>query len=248
MDEAGQTNKCLRYNDGVYARPVLKPGETTGWWQNGKAPGEGQFQLYVRWDEDEGVESPPTPISIRTVTLQEKELERIRTLRIQEHADEFVTLVPNTALEKVAYTKVLFTNDPVIVNGWLYNAFSFTMPEQEGDLVWSFVLEDFDHNGINFYIAPAQGTMEGFKSFVPQLLKADVSHVAKKGDAVIFQTLDRSRLKAGGRYIIWLQCMYRDIPSVMVSLNILDKRGKSFSDIFPETYGAGLKAKREKED
>ncbi|MDA3798438.1 MAG: hypothetical protein PF692_05080 [Kiritimatiellae bacterium] len=34
---------------------------------------------------------------------------------------------------------------------------------------------------------------------------------------------------------MWFQCKYRDIPSLVVSLNIIDEY-KSYSEVFPSIY------------
>ena len=244
VDAAGQTNRCIGYTGGLEVGPTLEVGEVSSWWQNGKIPGEGSFALFVRWNEDEGLESERIPISLVASTIEEKDLERVRAERLQERADSFLALVPNTEPGTVAYAKVNFTNDPVIVKGCLYNAFSFEVPEQAGDLVWSFALEDPDHNGFNWYILPDQGTMRGFPAFDRRYLQRDVPGVGKKGDVVVFQFLQRAEFKPRGRYLMWFQSLHRDVPSVTVSLNFLDRTGISLADIYTGIFGPGWKAMR----
>ena len=242
VSESGQTNRCLHYMDNGWASPVVKPGETTTWWQHGQAPGEGTFATFVRWHNDEGMESATLPIALAASTIEAANLEQVRVQRLQEQAATFAVLSANTMTDKVAYTHIVLTNDPVIVNGGLYRAFSFAVPEQAGDLVWSFVVKQ---KGFSWYIAPEQGTMQGFRHFNSLKLSQDVPGIGMKGDEVYFQILRRSEFKEPGRYFIWFQSMYGDVSSVTVSLNFFDRTGFStMTDFFSGLFESAWDAKR----
>ncbi len=52
---------------------------------------------------------------------------------------------------------------------------------------------------------------------------------------MVLQRLPKSSLTPNRRYLMWFQCKYRDIPSLVVSLNIIDEY-KSYSEVFPSIY------------
>jgi len=235
VDDAGQTNRCLKYTDGVRYTPVLAPGESTLWWQNGKIPPEGDFQAFIRHAENSELCSPLIPITLSHSSLSEEESTSLRNEVLQKHFAEYPVLTPNTDSEQAAYTTITFTNNPLVVEGLLYQAFSFTAPELPGDLVWSFVLEDTDHNNVNFYIVPEHGSMQGFTYFHTRRFHHDISGIGKTGDALLFQRLEHKFLNPGQCYFIWFQSMYRDIPSVTLSLNILNDN-QSTRDVFIDVY------------
>ncbi len=221
LDATGKTNQCKKFTDGVRYTPVLGPGETTTWWQNGIIPLQGDFQVFLRLDADENLCSPTIPISLTRSLLSEEERTAHRDRALQEHFMEFPVLVPNTNLHRVALSTLVFTNDPVIVDGLLYQAFTFTVPEPPADLAWAFVLEEEARNRMNFYILPEHGTMEGFSYFNPRPLSRDIPGIGKAGDTIVLQQLDQSCLVPGQRYLIWFQCMFRDLPYVALSLNFI---------------------------
>jgi len=235
VDAAGQTNRGFKYNDGIRYTPVLAPGESTIWWQSSKAPKDDDFQAFIRHAENSELCSPPIPITLAHSSLPAEESESLRNQVLQEHFAEYPVLIPNTDSAEAAYTTIIFTNDPIVVEGLLYHAFSFTAPELPGELVWSFVLEDIDHNQINFYILPEHGSMQGFSSFHTRRFHHDIPGIGKTGDALLFQQLAQRFLDPGRRYFIWFQSRYRDIPSVTLSLNILNDN-RSTRDVFIEVY------------
>ena len=52
---------------------------------------------------------------------------------------------------------------------------------------------------------------------------------------MIFQRLDRAFLVPGQSYLIWFQNMYREVPSVTLSLNLLAEK-RSERDVFINVY------------
>ena len=108
-------------------------------------------------------------------------------------------------------------------------------PAQPADLVWSFALENVAHNKGNFYILPEHGDMEGFTYFHTRKLHSDLPAIGKTGDGLIFQRLDRAFLVPGQSYLIWFQNMYREVPSVTLSLNLLAEK-LSERDVFIKIY------------
>jgi hypothetical protein len=236
VDEAGQTNKCLHYDSGVYKMPVLQPGATTTWWQHGVVTKEGAYKLYACWEGNPGLQTQPVPVAIAHAGSG-GDVEGGRRRILQLHAAEFPTLVPNTNLAAAAFTDLVFTNNPVIIRGLLYQAFRFVMPDAAGDLRWAMVLEQPPINHINWYIIPEQGTMTGFETFDTEPAQIDYPGIAHVGDNILVQSLSREHLVPGKRYILWLHCQYRDIPSVRLSLNILD-RGISSGDLLAQLLPA----------
>ena len=242
VEKSGTSTGCLRHSAGVYELPLLKPGESTTWWQHGRAPRTGKFQLYVRWDGKEGVQSPKLPVSVvRSEIASGKQLGTTRDRLLQEHADDFESLSLHTNPRKVIYSKVSFPNDPLIIDGYLYNAISFIVPKPGGALMWSLVVPDPLHNRLDWYILPAQGSMQGFRRLLSKTMKRDVPGVGRKGDVIVFQRLAKSRLKPNQRYLIWFRCLYRDVPHVVISLNMAKKDTVPFKDFFSGIFlKAGL--------
>jgi hypothetical protein len=235
VDASNQTHRSLRYTDGVRYTPILGPGESTAWWQNGKIPQTGDFQAVARLEGDDNLRSPTIPLTLSHSTLTEEQRNALRDRTLQEHFANFQVLEPNTDIQSVTYTPVAFTNDPLVVGGLLYHAFRFTTPEQPSDLVWSFVLENAAHNRVNFNILAEHGDMQGFTYFHSRKFHNDIPPVGKTGDRVLFQRLDRSFLVPGQSYLIWFQSMYRDVPAVTLSLNLLAEK-RSEREVFIGIY------------
>ena len=235
VDAANQTNRCLKYIDGVRYTPVLGPGESTAWWQNGKIPETGEFQAFARREGDDHLCTPTIPFSLSHSTSTEEERVALRNRTLQEHFADFPVIEPNTDSQAAAYVTVSFTNEPLVVDGLLYQAIRFTAPAQPADLTWSFVLENAAHNKGNFYILPEHGDMEGFTYFHTRKLHSDLPAIGKTGDGLIFQRLDRAFLVPGQSYLIWFQNMYREVPSVTLSLNLLAEK-RSEREVFFKIY------------
>ena len=235
MDAANQTHRCLKYTDGVRYTPVLGPGESTAWWQNGKISEAGDFQAFARREGDDNLCTPTIPLSLSHSTSTEEERTALRDRTLQEHFADFPVLEPNTDDQAATYVTVSFTNAPLVVDGLLYQAIRFTAPAQPADLVWSFVLENVAHNNGNFYILPEHGDMEGFTYFHTRKLHSDLPAIGKSGDGLIFQRLDREFLVPGQSYLIWFQNMYREVPSVTLSLNLLAEK-RSTREVFIKIY------------
>lgn len=236
VDASNLTHRSLKYIDGVRYTPILGPGESTSWWQNGKISQPGDFQVFACLEGDGNLRSPTIPLTLAHATATADELTTLRDRTLQAHFAEFPVLEPNTNSQSVAYTTVAFTNGPLVVGGLLYQAIRFTAPAQPADLVWSFVLENTAHNNVNFYILPENGDMKGFTYFHTRKIHSDIPQIGKKvGDALVFQRLDRSFLVPGQSYLIWFQSMYRDIPSVTLSINLLAEK-RSEHDVFIGIY------------
>ncbi len=224
VDDTGQTTKCQHYATGVYPSPLVRAGEVTSWWENGVFQREGAVKLYACWEEkNEMLQTSAIPITIRQAKLRD-DLEGFRRSVLQKHVQEFARLVPNTNLAAASFTKVVFTNEPIAIDGLLYNAFSFVMPDEAGDLIWSLVYETPANNEIFWYIIPEQGTRQGFESGNSETLQIDYPGIGRKGDKLLLQKLERANLTPNQRYLIWFQCPYRDVPAVTVSLNVLSER------------------------
>ena len=237
VDDSGDEQRCLKYTSGIYLTPTLKPGEITRWWQHGRTKRQGEFRAHVRWDAKPGKKSASVPIAIEASDIPESEIEAYRAKILQSHADQFVEMSPNTTLANAAYTNIVFSGDPIVVNGKLYNAFSFVVPKQQAGLRWSFITPQAGDNNAQWYIIPVEGNMRGFSTFESRILDQDVPEIAEKGDGVLFQWLPGDRLKPDTRYLMWFNCRFREIPSVTLSLNIFPKR-QSYQLAFPQMSDA----------
>lgn len=235
-NEAGQEAKCLRYDAGVYPSPVLRPGETTSWWQHGVITNAGTYRLSGQWEGSADLRTQPVPVAI-TYAGSGGDVEGGRRRSLQLHMEEFSTLVPNTNLATAAFTTFVFTNNPVVIRGLLYQAFCFVMPDVPGDLLWALVFEQPSRNHIVWYIIPEKDTMQGFDTFHTESVEMDYPGIARTGDQFLVQSLAGRNLVPGKRYAIWFQCQYREVPSVTLSFNILDRgttSGDLLSHILPE--------------
>lgn len=236
VNDSAEIKQCLRYygSTEIQASPVLKPGETTRWWQRARAPGDGTFKLYVCWDGDEGLDTPTVPITLKTAA-DAGNMELLRK-RLHEHAKEFPAVVPNVLPQKATYKTITFTNDPVIANGQLWSAVRFVMPEQGGNLAFSYVNHFFFCS-----ILPAEGPL-AIDWYTPpdtRTLKRDVPGIGNKG---VLMTFDRCRppeVKPKNEYYFCFTTadFGAHVPSVTVSLNI-EETAKPFSEIFSEMYDA----------
>jgi hypothetical protein len=220
-DESGAVHRCLKFtSDYLVTDRTLEPGQQMSWWQHSRAHREGTFKARACWDHDEQVASEPVQITIKRAPDSS---ENRRVTRLQEHIAEFVELVPNTVGTNACLSKVSFTNEPIAINGMLYNGFSFVMPEGTGDLVWALVLPVEDRNYVKgWYIIPAQGRMKGFSNFDSRRLAHDDAAIGHANDQLIIQRLARSCFVANQRYVIWFSSTMRDIGPLALSLNVLE--------------------------
>jgi len=234
IDSASQTQKLLYYTSAASGGPLLHPGQSTVWWQHGRATTEGSFKLFARWEAMKTVESAPIPITIRRSTFQPDDINSYRMQMLRQFGDRFPEVVPNTSTATVSYSSFTFTNDPVLIDGSLYNAFSFAVPDRGGELVWSFIINMLDN--VTWGIIPAEGTMEGFTEFCHRNIGHRIPGVASAGDMGIFQTLPAEQLLSHHRYYIWFQCPYRDFPGMNLSFNIFPDGPHPCGEIFEKVY------------
>lgn len=234
IDSVSQTQKLLYYTAGDYEGPRLDPGESTIWWQHGRATAEGSFKLFARWEAIRTIESSAVPVTIRRSAAPPEDIKSYRTAILRQNADRFLEIVPNTSTTSVAYSSFSFTNDAIRIDSALYNAFSFVVPDGGGELEWSYITDPFNH--ISWGIIPAEGNMDGFQEFYYEGIGRHVPGIAGPGERVIVQTLPSEQLIPHHRYYIWFQCPYRDPPTMMLSLNIFPDGPHPRADVFKGIY------------
>src|ERR1017187_1469755 len=104
IDSASQTQKLLNYDAGIREGPPINAGESTTWWQHGRATAEGRFKLFARWDSNDKVQAAPIPVTIRRSTAQAEDFTPDRARVIRQFADRFPEVYPNTSTSTVSYT------------------------------------------------------------------------------------------------------------------------------------------------
>lgn len=240
VDSLGRRYKCLRHLVGIYEAPGLAPGASAAWWQHGIGQQEGTFRLQAHWDGDDEVRSPAISVTVRRSRRGNDYVDVVSQL--QKEVGKAVEIVPNTRLDSLSYTKITFTNDPVIVSGRIFNPIRFAVPKDGGDLVFSYVVVDMATNDIAWSLVPTSGLFRGSVELLapPMRVLRDVEGIAKKGDCACFLFASGSQMKAGEEYILGFECPSRDIPTLRVSLNILRAESVCASDIFAEIYQRGL--------
>ena len=234
IDSGSQTQQLVHYTSDGNKAPLVGPGESTVWWQHGRATTDGNFKLFARWDPNKTVESAPVPVTIRRSDFQTDDPDSYRNRLLRQAADRFPEFVPNTNTTVISYTSFTFTNDPVLIDGSLYNAISFVVPDRGGELVWSFIIDTLDH--VSWGIIPADGPVKSFTEFYSRDIGHLIPGIANAGDTAIFQRLPAEDLIPHHRYYIWFQCPYRDFPGTTLSLNIFPNGHHSYRDVFPSVY------------
>ncbi len=170
------------------------------------------------------------------VQTENNETPESRNVRValQQKVAELPMVEVNTKIEEVGFETIDLTETLTDVEGKRYFAFRFTTPQNPGDLIWSFRAPK---GHVGWYIVPAEGRMNGFRTFYRHTLSQDVPTVGEQGDIVVMQELPTRDLKPNTDYIIWFRLADDVAPIVPLSLNVLPDHSHSrYLVIFPMLF------------
>ena len=236
IDSGSHTQMLYHYPKGYDEPSTLATGQTITWWQHARATNEGPGTLFARWDGTDTVQSASIPTTIHRTVLTAS-YDDYRNDILRRFTDRYPEIIPNTSTGTVSYTCIDFTNDPVVVDGNVYQAITFVVPPNGGDLEWSLVIPLYYRFHFYWYIVPADNcTIPGFDVFFSASVGNHFPDIAEMGDLAVCQILPSEQLIPLHRYYIWFQCDQRDVPHLAMSVNIFPEAIYPFHRIFHRVY------------